>query len=595
MWQTLSAFANTDGGYIFLGVSEKNGKIAISGVHNPEQQLKDFWNLHNNSQKLNTSICSEEDVKIQEIEKKKLIIIKVPRASRTQRPVYIKNNPMMGTYKRKFEGDYRCSEDEVKQMLRDASDEPQDREILAGFNLEDLDPETLKLFRQRFRSRDPDHPWLDLGDRDLLLKLGGWGRNRTTGKEGLTRAGLLMFGRDRSILDAFPHYHLDYQEQLSEDPEQRWTHRITLDGKWEPNLFNFYYLVYNRLVKDLEVPFQLDYEAVRKEETHVHEALREALVNTLIHADYISSRPLKIIKHLNHFVFSNPGRLRISIESLYEGGVSDPRNPNLQKMFQMLGLGEKAGSGFQKILRAWKEQEWRDPLVKEDTELELTTVTLEMVSMIPKNVETELKEVVGNQYSQLTPLERTILVLAQKYEKISNTQIQNHTSQHATEIGKCLKGLVKNGYLEKHGRSSGTHYILANHINSEHYNTSSEHYNTSSEHYNTSSEHYNTSSEHYNTSSEHYNTSSEHYEHLRQIAAPVRQKRRANKKLVQKVVRKLCSEDYLSLRTLAQLLGREPDSIRNHYVNPMLSEGLLQLKYPQQPNHPRQAYKTLVV
>ncbi len=667
MWKTVSAFANTDGGYIFLGVSEKNGNIVISGVDKPNEQLNNFWNSHNNNEKLSKPICSDSDIEIKEIETKKLIIIKVPRATRTQRPVYINNNPMIGTYKRNFEGDYRCSEDEVKRMFRDASDEPQDLEILAGFNLEDLDPDTLKSFRQRFSSRDPDHTWLALEDLDLLLQLGGWRRDRTTRKEGLTRAGLLMFGRGRSILDAFPHYHLDYQEKLSENPEQRWTDRITLDGKWEPNLFNFYYLVYNRLVKDLVVPFKLDLEAVRKEETHVHEALREALVNTLIHADYTSSRPLKIIKYPNYFLFSNPGRLRIPIKQLYEGGVSAPRNPNLQKMFQMLGLGEKAGSGFQKILRAWDEQQWREPLVKEDTELELTSVILEMVSMIPKNVETELKEIVGDGYSKLTQLERTILVLAQKSEKISNTKIQKYTSEHSRKIGKCLKGLVNNGYLKKQGHGYGTFYILVNHkesnsllldsasnsehsaSNSEHSVTSSEHSANSSEHSVTSSEHSASNSEHSASNSEHSVTSSEHsatnsehsasnsehsasnsehsasnsehsasnsehsasnsehsatssehsentnqlYEHLTEIAAPVRQKGRAEKELVKKVILKLCTSDYLSLRTLAELLGREPDSIRNHYVNPMLSEGLLQLKYPQLSNHPQQAYKTV--
>ena len=676
MWKTVSAFANTDGGYIFLGVSEKNGNIVISGVDKPNEQLKNFWNSHNNNEKLSKPICSDSDIEIKEIETKKLIIIKVPRATRTQRPVYINNNPMIGTYKRNFEGDYRCSEDEVKRMLRDASDEPQDLEILAGFNLEDLDPDTLKSFRQRFSSRAPDRPWLALEDLDLLLQLGGWRGDRTTRKEGLTRAGLLMFGRERSILDAFPDYHLDYQEKLSENSEQRWTDRITLDGKWEPNLLNFYYLVYNRLVKDLEVPFKLAAEAIRKEETHVHEALREALVNTLIHADYISSRPLKIIKFTNYFLFSNPGRLRIPIKQLYEGGVSAPRNPNLQKMFQMLGLGEKAGSGFQKILRAWDEQQWREPLVKEDTELELTSVTLEMVRMIPKNVETELKEIVGNQYLNLTQLELTILVLAQKFERIRNIDIQKHTTKHSTEISKCLKGLVKNGYLNKLGRSSGTHYILADRkmldseisseyseisseyseissehseisseyseissehseissehseisseyseisseyseissehseISSEHSVTSSEHSEISSEHSEISSEHSEISSEHSEISSEHSEISSEHseissehsentnqlYEHLTEIAAPVRQKGRAEKELVKKVILKLCTSDYLSLRTLAELLGREPDSIRNHYVNQMLSDGLLQLKYPQQSNHPQQAYKTV--
>lgn len=166
-----------------------------------------------------------------------------------------------------------------------------------------------------------------------------------------------MFGRERSILDALPHYQLDYQERLSKDPETRWTYRLTLDGKWEPNLFNFYYRVYSRLVNDINVPFQLDRDAVRRGETHVHEALREALVNSLVHADHVSTRPLVVTKVTNSILFSNPGRLRISLQQLYDGGISDPRNPNLQKMFQMLGLGEKAGSGFGKILRAWTEQQ----------------------------------------------------------------------------------------------------------------------------------------------------------------------------------------------------------------------------------------------
>src|SRR6185312_3845943 len=145
---------------------------------------------------------------------------------------------------------------------------------------------TINAFRQRFRSRDPDHTFLSLDDKHLLTMLGAWHHDRETGEKGLTLAGLLMFGRERSILDALPYYQLDYREQLSEDPDQRWTYRLTLDGKWEPNLFNFYYNVYGRLVRDLEIPFVLNSDSVRLGETHIHEALREALVNTLIHADH---------------------------------------------------------------------------------------------------------------------------------------------------------------------------------------------------------------------------------------------------------------------------------------------------------------------
>jgi ATP-dependent DNA helicase RecG len=589
MWETVSAFANTEGGYIVLGVTQKKHTLSIAGVKNTGAKLKAFWDNHNNPQKLSSPICSNSDVEVVNLEGNDLIIIKVPKADRKQRPVYINNNPMTGTFKRNHEGDYRCYGDEVKQMLRDSNDDPQDFQILEGFALEDLDSATLKAFRQRFSSRDPDHPWLAKNDRDLLEQLGGWRRDRITKKEGLTVAGLLMFGRERSIQDAFPNYQLDYQEQMSEDPEQRWTYRLTLDGKWEPNLFNFYYQVYVRLVQNLDVPFQLDKDAVRRGETHVHEALREALVNSLIHADHLSSRPLKIIKIKDLFLFSNPGRLRIPIERLYEGGVSDPRNPNLQKMFQMLGLGEKAGSGFQKILRAWKEQQWLFPLVSEKLDLDITSVALSMTSLIPENVEKELKEIVGEHYCELTELDRLVLVAAHEFKAISNGDIQRYRKEHPKEIGDCLKRLVNKGYLKQSGRGRGTQYTLSDREKSNGLLLTSD-----SEHFSGSSEHLPENSEHFSESSEHLPENSEHYQHLLQIAAPVRDNKHSKKEIVRQIIQELCSGQYLSLQTLAELLGRNRDSIRNHYITPMLSEGLLELKHPELTNHPQQAYKTVL-
>ena len=361
---------------------------------------------------------------------------------------------------------------------------------------------------------------------------------------------------------------------------------MTLDGEWEGNLFNFYYRVYTRLINDINVPFKLDKNAERRGETHVHEALREALVNCLIHADHQSTRPLMVIKLTNIFSFSNPGRLRIFLQQLYNGGISDPRNPNLQKMFQMLGLSEKAGSGFGKILRAWKEQQWLTPLVSEKLELEMTLVNLPTLSFIPENVEKELREIVGDNYCELTELERIILVLAHQFLDICNTDIQFYTEEHPRDIGDCLKRLVNKGWLESFGRGRGTHYSLV-------YQKQPDVLSPlpSSEHNESSSEHYESSSEHYEPSSEHNEPNSEHYQCLKDIAAPVREKGRTNREIVEQVILEICSEHYLPLRTLAELLGREPDSIRNHYISSMLDQGLLELRYPKQLNHPQQAYK----
>ena len=573
LWETVSAFANTGGGHIILGIAEKGGMAEIHGIKRPDALIKDFWDAHNNPLKLNLPICSESDVKRVAIEGRTLVIISVPQAQRTQRPVYVKGNPMTGTYKRNFEGDYHCTEAEVRQMLRDANDQPQDALIMEGFDMSDLDTETLTAYRNRFASRDPGHPFLAFNDWDLLDRLGGLHKNRKTGEEGLTLAGLLMFGKERSILDALPHYHLDYQEQLSKDPEQRWTYRLTVDGKWEPNLFNFFHRTYARLTIDTDVPFQLVNGSIRKGETHVQEALREALVNTLIHADHLSSRPIVIIKRPDSFFFQNPGRLRIPLQRLYEGGVSDPRNPNLQKMFQMIGLGEKAGSGFQQILRAWREQEWFIPLVSEKLDLDVTAVHLPMISMIPAEVEKELKGLVGDDYSSLTELDRIALVLAHRFGEICNADIRHYRREHPREIGDHLKLLVDRGWMIKTGHGRGSRYRLAGD--------------------NVTDDLFATSSEHSEQSSEHYSGDSEHYESLLKIAKPIRDTGRAPKQLVKQVIIELCKRDYLQLRTLADLLQRDINSLRNHYVNSMVDEGILVPRYPNQPNHPAQSYKTV--
>ena len=63
----------------------------------------------------------------------------VPKTTRHQRPIFINGNPLTGSYKRNHEGDYHCTDAEVRQMLRDADSQAADSRILEGFTLADLD------------------------------------------------------------------------------------------------------------------------------------------------------------------------------------------------------------------------------------------------------------------------------------------------------------------------------------------------------------------------------------------------------------------------------------------------------------------------
>lgn len=106
-----------------------------------------------------------------------------------------------------------------------------------------------------------------------------------------------MFGNEYDIVREFNTYFLDYQEQY--DSDVRWTDRIiSSSGDWSGNVYDFYFRVYNKLTQDIKVPFRMEGGA-RVDDTAVHQALREALANCLVNADYYGRQGLVIIKRKN--------------------------------------------------------------------------------------------------------------------------------------------------------------------------------------------------------------------------------------------------------------------------------------------------------
>lgn len=95
------------------------------------------------------------------------------------------------------------------------------------------------------------------------------------------------------------------------------------DGTWSGNVYDFYFKIINRLTDNINIPFKLQ-GYIRKDDTRVHEAIREALANTLIHADYSGTQGIVVEKETTAFKFSNPGTLRIPLEQALAGGISDP-------------------------------------------------------------------------------------------------------------------------------------------------------------------------------------------------------------------------------------------------------------------------------
>lgn len=382
-YESYSAFANTRGGYIILGVKEDKSKnnpekrFILQGIENPDKQKEDFWNTINGS-KVNVNILKDENVFKVEGDGITLIVIHVPRAEFNMRPVYVGENPYKGTYKRNHEGDYHATEHEIRGMIRDQNPEGNDSMILEYYTMDDIDKETLRKYRQIFEIRNDGHVWNPLDDKSFLEKLGGYRKDRKTGVEGLTLAGLMMFGTGQAIREKFSNIFMDYRNETEVTVDVRWNDRITYDGTWENNLFNFFSKVTPKLTEDLPKPFKLE-GIQRIDETPVHKAVREAFVNLIIHADYLmDAGTLKVIKKNKSFEFTNPGILKLPIEDIFRGGNSKPRNPHMQTMLRMVGFGDNAGSGFPTILATWEKEGWVEPELVENTVLNQVTLVLQM-------------------------------------------------------------------------------------------------------------------------------------------------------------------------------------------------------------------------
>lgn len=100
--------ANTEGGRILLGATElPDGSLEPHGISNVERVAQQLWDLLQNPQKVSTNLLSRKDVERVEVDGRTLLLLRVPKAPRAQRPVFINGSRERGTCLRIHEGD-RC-------------------------------------------------------------------------------------------------------------------------------------------------------------------------------------------------------------------------------------------------------------------------------------------------------------------------------------------------------------------------------------------------------------------------------------------------------------------------------------------------------
>lgn len=438
LYETYSAFANTQGGIIYLGIEERKDNNLIQGVINPDELVKNLFTACHNPNKVSADLLSQDDILIVDVEGKKIIEIHVPEASDHQKPVYI-NNKLNQAYKRKADGDMLLSQEEIYYYMSKGSLLRKDMQTnTLGISVNALCKETLHSYQKEFISNHGDNSFKEMDDETFLRRIGALVLDRNN-QLSLTNGAILFFGYYSDILRIYPNFHLDYR-RYDDTQSERWSKRISSDDfSFSGNIYDFFNLVKEDIRHHLPNPFYRQ-GATNLDGKDIFEACMEAVANTLANAEYTLSGGITLVLKANSFTLTNSGRMGVTLQQAMNGGVSKPYNESIMNFFRFINVVEKAGSGIPKILDVAKRYQFLSPIIKEDAENMYTQLVFSFMPLAKNTPSASLKE-------------KIIALLSEGDKEMSTSEIASALQVGKTQVIMACRELEISGFLKDNGKA----------------------------------------------------------------------------------------------------------------------------------------------
>lgn len=227
-----------------------------------------------------------------------------------------------------------------------------------------------------------------------------------------------------------------------------YTDRIyTADTPDHPNnIMGFYFAVMGKMASLVQNSFELDDDMSRKDSGEkLLRSLREALVNSLVHADYQAGLPTKISFYKNKVEFTNPGQVMVSLSQFFESSDSRTRNDLIFQTFVRSKLGEHTGSGGATIL---------------NTSINLKLSRPEITSIPSKTNLVVWKESHEAFIEKLPePWRETYLIMSENIV-VSFSELK-HLYKSDYQGKKILREMIEANIIEKIGEKKGTRYRIS--------------------------------------------------------------------------------------------------------------------------------------
>lgn len=590
--ETICAFANEpgmDGGWLLLGVAPDEQALfpgyAVEGVTDPDKLSADI-----------ASQCASVfnmplrvDIRTESLEGKPVIVVSVPEAAPQAKPIYFKSSGLpRGAFRRIGSTDQRCTEDDLEALYASRQHESFDAGLVAGAELDDLDEKVIADYRAARAEANPDAEELRWADLELLQALNAVRRD-ASGAWKPTVAGLLLFGTAVALRRSFPMTRVDYIRVPGREwvphPERRFD-TVELRAP----MFSLLRRIQAAILDDLPKSFGLEEGQLQRSDQPVIplRALREVLVNALMHRSYRAHAPVQVIRYANRLEIRNPGFSLKSRDHLGEPG-SMSRNPHIAAVLHETRFAETKGSGIRAIREAMDKAGLVPPLFESDRGQDQFSVFFFFHHFLG---EEDLRWLGQFRDLHLGNEDARALVVAREAGGIDNATYRALNKVDTLTASNALRRLRDAGLLSQQGKGSATWYqptgklTKTDGLSSDLDALSSKPEGLSSNPGALSSNPEALSS---NLAPARAALLNELPGELAARVGGIGQRHQPDR--VRDLVVDLCAHRSWRVDELALLLQRNPEFIRQSYLRPLLAQQRIAMTLPDTPNSPLQAYR----
>ena len=575
--ETVCSFSNEPalgGGVILLGVAENTNSDGNTYV--VEEILDtDKAQLDIASQCASMfNIPVRPEIKVDKINGKNILKIYVPELPASRKPLYFSNEGLpRGIYRRIGSSDQRCTEDDLYEFY--SREDSPDKAPIEGTTIADVDAESIRRYKVLREKVRPEAAELMMDTAELLRAIGCVDR---THPDRLNLAGVLLFGTQALQRQIIPAVRVDYirvsGNEWVKDPERSFS-SVEMRG----SLISVLYRAIDAVRADLPNGFLLSEDDIQAKTVGLPiGALREAIVNALMHRSYKVNRPTQIIRYDNRLEIINAGYSLKPEDELGETG-SEVRNPILSDVFHDLNLAEQKGSGILRMKRMMEKAHLAIPTFESDRESNKFTVRLLLHHFLGED---DLKWLTRFEQYELTDDQKKALVFLRETGAINNSVFRQFSGKDTLQASAELKALRNFNIIKPKGKGNATYYVLESAFLGETLQETDETLQGTDKTLQAPSE-----------------TLQARLEELRArptiVQALARLKRHTKRNDLISIIVDLCKEEPLKSVEIAGLLNRNETYLRTILVDMVGENGPLAYTIPEMPTHPNQAYKSLKV